>query len=202
MHARFAAEGKPGVTMRTGSNYSTWWNGGLRTTAYFHNQIGLLTETIGNPTPIEIPFVPERQLPSADLPYPDRAAALAVPPVDRLLGDGQPRGARCGVALSRDAAVQHLPDGEERHRARQPRLVDGLATRRGPPHAARGDFERQFRDPARRDRARLHPAVRSAGLPDGDEVHRRAAQDRRHRPSRDRRVHGERQDAIRPARSS
>jgi hypothetical protein len=70
MHARFALEGKPGVTMRKGSNYSTWWNGGLRTTAYFHNQIGLLTETIGSPTPIEIPFVPDRQLPSADLPYP------------------------------------------------------------------------------------------------------------------------------------
>jgi hypothetical protein len=70
MHARFAAERKPGVTMRGGGNYSMWWNGGLRTTAYFHNQIGLLTETIGNPTPIEIPFVPERQVPSADLPYP------------------------------------------------------------------------------------------------------------------------------------
>ena len=63
-------EGKPGVTMRRGSTYSTWWNGGLRTTAYFHNQIGLLTETIGSPTPIEIPFVPDRQVPSADLPYP------------------------------------------------------------------------------------------------------------------------------------
>ena len=70
MHARFAAEGKPGVTMRSGSNYSTWWNGGLRTTAYFHNQIGLLTETFGSPTPLTIPFVPSRQLPSADLPFP------------------------------------------------------------------------------------------------------------------------------------
>jgi hypothetical protein len=70
MHSRFALEGKPGVTMRSGSTYSTWWNGGLRTTAYFHNQIGLLTESIGNPTPVDIPFVPEKQLPSADLPYP------------------------------------------------------------------------------------------------------------------------------------
>ena len=70
MHTRFAAEGKAGVTMRSGSTYSTWWNGGLRTTAYFHNQIGLLTETIGSPTPTEIPFVAERQLPSADLPFP------------------------------------------------------------------------------------------------------------------------------------
>lgn len=70
MHTRFAAEGKPGVTMRRGANYSTWWNGGLRTTVYFHNMIGLLTETIGHPTPMEIPFRPERTLPSNDLPYP------------------------------------------------------------------------------------------------------------------------------------
>ena len=70
MQARFAAEGKPGVTTRGGSAYSTWWNGGLRTTAYFHNQIGLLTETIGDPTPTAVRFVPERQLPSSDLPFP------------------------------------------------------------------------------------------------------------------------------------
>jgi hypothetical protein len=70
MHNRFVVEEKPGVTMRSGANYSTWWNGGLRTTAYFHNIIGLLTETIGNPTPIEIPLLPNRQIASADLPYP------------------------------------------------------------------------------------------------------------------------------------
>ncbi len=70
MHSRFVAENKPGVTMRSGSSYSTWWNGGLRTTVYFHNMIGLLTETIGNPTPMEIPLVLRNQLPRADLPYP------------------------------------------------------------------------------------------------------------------------------------
>jgi len=70
MHSRFEAEGKPGVTMRTGSRYSTWWNGGLRTTAYFHNMIGILTETIGNPTPVRIPYVPDKVLPRADLPFP------------------------------------------------------------------------------------------------------------------------------------
>jgi hypothetical protein len=70
MHARFGAEGKRGVTMRGGGDYSMWWNGGLRTTAYFHNQLGLLTETIGSPTPVEIPLVPSRQVPSVDLPYP------------------------------------------------------------------------------------------------------------------------------------
>jgi hypothetical protein len=67
MHTRFLAENKPGATTRRGANYSTWWNGGLRTMVYFHNMIGLLTETIGNPTPIEIPFLPNRQLPSSDL---------------------------------------------------------------------------------------------------------------------------------------
>ncbi len=70
MHSRFALEGKPGVTSRSGANYSTWWNGGLRTSPYFHNQIGLLTETIGNPTPTAIPFVPEKSLPKNDLPFP------------------------------------------------------------------------------------------------------------------------------------
>ncbi|HEX6693865.1 MAG TPA: M14 metallopeptidase family protein [Longimicrobiales bacterium] len=70
MHDRFLQEGKPGVTWRSGATYSAWWNGGLRTTAYFHNMIGLLTETIGNPTPMEIPFVPAKQLPSGDYPAP------------------------------------------------------------------------------------------------------------------------------------
>ena len=70
MHSRFAMEGKPGVTSRSGANYSTWWNGGLRTSPYFHNQIGLLTETIGNPAPVDIPFVVEKALPQSDLPLP------------------------------------------------------------------------------------------------------------------------------------
>lgn len=70
MHSRFVAEGKPGATMRSGSGYSTWWNGGMRTTVYFHNMIGLLTEAIGNPTPIEIPLVPEKLLPRGDYPMP------------------------------------------------------------------------------------------------------------------------------------
>ena len=70
MHSRFTAEGKPGATRRRGANYSTWWNGGLRTMPYFHNMIGLLTETIGNPTPMEIPLILERVLPNDNLPAP------------------------------------------------------------------------------------------------------------------------------------
>jgi hypothetical protein len=56
--------------MRGASNYSTWWNGGMRTISYFHNMIGLLTEIIGNPTPMEIPLVLERQLPNGNEPLP------------------------------------------------------------------------------------------------------------------------------------
>ena len=70
MHGRFVLEGKGGTTMRSGGSYSTWWNGGLRTTPYFKNMIGLLTEAIGNPTPVQIPFRPQRQLPQGDLPLP------------------------------------------------------------------------------------------------------------------------------------
>ncbi|MEK6407536.1 MAG: M14 metallopeptidase family protein [Acidobacteriota bacterium] len=70
MHNRFATEGKPGATQRAGAPYSTWWNGGLRSTTGFHNMIGLLTESIGSPTPMEIPFLPNRLLPKGDQAYP------------------------------------------------------------------------------------------------------------------------------------
>jgi len=70
MHERFLAEDKPGAIMRGGAGYSTWWNGGLRSAGYFHNVIGILTEIIGNPTPISIPFIPTRMLPKGDYPYP------------------------------------------------------------------------------------------------------------------------------------
>jgi hypothetical protein len=70
IHTRLAVEGKPGAVMRSGAPYSTWFNGGIRTTSYFHNQIGILTEMIGSPTPIDIPFVPEMQLPRGDVPNP------------------------------------------------------------------------------------------------------------------------------------
>ena len=67
---RLNAEAKPGYTMKGGSVYSTWWNGGLRTTAYYHNIVGLLTEIIGNPTPSKVPFIPQRLIPSSANPFP------------------------------------------------------------------------------------------------------------------------------------
>src|SRR6266550_6106352 len=70
IHQRLLEENKPGFTMRSGSSYSTWWNGGLRTIGYFQGIIGILTETIGNPTPERIPFIPAQQLPRGDIPAP------------------------------------------------------------------------------------------------------------------------------------
>lgn len=70
MNNRLNLEGKPGYTQRSGSSYSTWWNGGLRTTPYFHNMIGLLTEIIGSPTPAKIPLVPSRLIPNMATPNP------------------------------------------------------------------------------------------------------------------------------------
>ncbi|HSM37108.1 MAG TPA: M14 metallopeptidase family protein, partial [Longimicrobiales bacterium] len=70
MHLRFLAERKPGTVMRSAAGYSTWWNGGLRTAPYYHNMIGLLTETIGEPAPIEIPYDWDRYLQTNDTPLP------------------------------------------------------------------------------------------------------------------------------------
>src|SRR5262252_7181932 len=70
MHSRLVAEGKGGSAMRTGANYSTWWNGGLRTVTYFHNMIGILTEIIGSPTPTPVPLIADKQLPQGDWPLP------------------------------------------------------------------------------------------------------------------------------------
>lgn len=70
MQNRLNRENKPGYTSRSGSSYSTWWNGGLRTTGYFHNMVGLLTEIIGSPTPSKIPLVPSRLIPNLSTPNP------------------------------------------------------------------------------------------------------------------------------------
>ncbi len=70
MNNRLNAENKPGYTQRAGSQFSTWWNGGLRTTPYFHNMVGLLTEIIGGPTPETVALVPDRLIPNGATPNP------------------------------------------------------------------------------------------------------------------------------------
>ncbi|MFD2557121.1 M14 family metallopeptidase [Sphingobacterium tabacisoli] len=67
---RLNEEDKPGYVRMDQSTFSTWWNGGLRTAPYFHNMIGILTETTGSPTPSTIPLVAERQIPRNGLPNP------------------------------------------------------------------------------------------------------------------------------------
>ncbi len=70
MNHRFSAEGKPGVISRSGASYSTWWNGGLRTTVYFHNMVGILTEAFGSPTPSRVEQSLSRRVPYSDYPDP------------------------------------------------------------------------------------------------------------------------------------
>ena len=70
MHTRFIGEGKPGAVMRNAASYQTWWNGGLRTTAYFHNMVGILTESFGSPNPSRIGFNSGRLVPTTDIPFP------------------------------------------------------------------------------------------------------------------------------------
>ncbi|RPJ84350.1 MAG: peptidase, partial [Acidobacteria bacterium] len=76
IHNRLIQEGKPGSVSRNAASYSTWFNGGVRTTTGFHNMIGILTEIIGNPTPISIPFLPNRLLPDTSQPFPIEPQAV------------------------------------------------------------------------------------------------------------------------------
>src|SRR5205814_2846526 len=43
MTRRLDQEGRRGAISRIG--FDTWWNGGMRTAPYFHNMVGILTET-------------------------------------------------------------------------------------------------------------------------------------------------------------
>jgi hypothetical protein len=70
LHTRLAIQGKGGATMRSGGPYDGWWNGGIRNTATFHNIIAILTEMVGSPTPMRIPLVLDRQIPTGDLALP------------------------------------------------------------------------------------------------------------------------------------
>jgi hypothetical protein len=159
MQARFAAEGKAGVTTRGGSTYSAWWNGGLRTTAYFHNQIGLLTETIGDPTPTAIPFVPERQLPSGDLPFPIAPQAWHFRQsidysltANRAVLDFASRYRETLLYNVYQMGRNAIDRGSHDSWTPSPRRVEiarAGAGVSGPPPA--DAFERLFRDPAQRD---------------------------------------------------
>jgi hypothetical protein len=56
MTRRLDQEGKRGAVSRIG--FDTWWNGGMRTAPYFHNMIGILTET-GHASPAPANYDPK-----------------------------------------------------------------------------------------------------------------------------------------------
>ena len=164
MMQRFLVEKKPGATVRSGARYSTWWNGGLRTTCYFHNMIGLLTETIGSPTPMQIPFNPSLQLPRADylapiepqtwhfrqsVEYSVTANKAVLDYASRhrqqLLHNIWLMGKNAIERGSRDQL-----DGHARRSSKPPR-GRGAQTRRTGRLGAAAEFRRLFRDPAKRD---------------------------------------------------
>ncbi len=77
---RLEQEGKTGVISRI--NYDTWWNGGMRTAVYYHNMVGILTETShpwANPSVHDASLFPDTfsngrstRMPSTDYPNPYR----------------------------------------------------------------------------------------------------------------------------------
>jgi len=153
MMQRFLVENKPGATSRSGARYSTWWNGGLRTTCYFHNMIGLLTETIGNPTPMRIPFNPAQQLPRADYLAP-------IPPQEWHFRQSVDYSVTANKAIL-DYASRHREQllhtvwlmgrnaterGNKDGWTVTPKMVAAAKGERG-----QGAYEKFFRDPAKRD---------------------------------------------------
>ena len=151
MMQRFLAEGKPGATVRSGARYSTWLNGGLRDHLLLPQHDRPVHRDDRQPDADADP-VRRRQCscPAGDYLAPIAAAEVALPPVGRLLGDGQQGGPRLRLAAPRAAALQHLADGQERHRPRQPRQLDGHAEGRRGGRSGRG----------RRRAARPGPAAR------------------------------------------
>ena len=99
-----------------------------RSTTYFHNQIGILTEISGNPTPMEIGLVLDRQLPHGDVPLP-------IPPqkvwhfkqsIDYILS--AQRAILDLASRNKDLFLYpDLADGDELDRAREQGQLDAAA---------------------------------------------------------------------------
>lgn len=157
MHHRMVAEGKGGTTMRRGASYSTWWNGGLRTTPYFHNMIGLLTETIGHPTPIEIPFLPNRQISHGDLPLPVepgvwrfRQSVDYSQTANRAVLDYAARNREHLLFNIWRMGTNSIERGNRDSWTVLPKWIDEVREEVGP-RGTLADYEAHLRDPAKRD---------------------------------------------------
>ena len=157
MHHRMVVEGKGGTTMRSGAGYSTWWNGGLRTTPYFHNMIGLLTETIGHPTPMEIPFLPRRQIMHGDLPLPVepgvwrfRESVDYSQTANRAVLDYAARNREPLLFNIWRMGMNSIERGSRDSWTVLPEWIDQAAGAVGP-RGSLEDYESHLRDPAKRD---------------------------------------------------
>ena len=124
LHERLVARGMGGSGMRTQANYDGWWNGGMRNTCTYHNTIAMLTEIIGNPTPMEIPLIPEKQLYISDLPLPIAPQPWHFHQTIEYLMETNRAMLDYASRQSRDAALQHLANGHELDRTGQRGLLD------------------------------------------------------------------------------
>jgi hypothetical protein len=153
MVERFLAEGKPGITVRTGARYSTWWNGGLSTTCQFHNMIGMFTETIGSPTPSRVPLTPDKLLPGSDYLLPIttqewhfKQSVEYIVTANRAILD---HAARNRSRLLHNIWVMgkdSIDRGNKDSWTVTPKLLAAAKATKGA-----GEFEKVLRDPAKRD---------------------------------------------------
>ena len=123
MTRRLDQEGKRGAVSRVG--FDTWWNGGMRTAPYYHNMVGILTETShasATPAHNDPSIVPEdvRRHDRADaraddvLPEPVPRRRMAPPQQLRLHGDDVDGRARHRREAAAGVALRHLSDGARR----------------------------------------------------------------------------------------
>ena len=149
---------------------------------------------IGNPTPIEIPFVPEMQLRRADVPNPIAPQPWHFRQSIEYSMTNELRHPRHRVRAQGGLPLQHVQDGR-RTRSRRgsrdhwtmyPKRIDAVRTaiaqaeRRERPGRRAGGVLRRGAARSRRARsARLHPAVGSSRLPDRDQVRQHPDQGRR-----------------------
>lgn len=150
MNQRFAAEGKPGIISRSGAPYSGWWNGGLRSTNYFHNVIGILTEAFGRPEPTPIKQGLDRRVPYGDYPDPvpsqvwrARQTVEYLQTANFAILDFAARHRREVLAQIATMGRRSIERGSRDHWTPTPRLVEAARHREDPDAA--------FRDPLLRD---------------------------------------------------
>lgn len=158
MMQRFLVEDKPGATVRSGARYSTWFNGGLRTMCYFHNMIGILTETIGSPTPMRIPFNPALQLPRGDYlapitpqPWHFRQSMEYSISGNKAILDYASRHRQQLLYNIWLMGKNAIAAGNRDSWTTTPKVVEAARAARAGGSRSGEDFQKLFRDPAKRD---------------------------------------------------